>query len=81
MAYTYWELAVYLIIYSFIGWVIEVAAVTIREKKFCNRGFLSMPLCVAYGIIMDILIVSLIGIFIYIFIAPLCNQFARHKSQ
>lgn len=57
MEYTYWELAMYLIIYSFIGWGMEVAAVAIRERKFCNRGLLNMPFCFAHGIIMNILVV------------------------
>ena len=57
MEYTYWELAMYLIIYSFIGWVMEVAAVAIRERKFCNRGLLNMPFCIAHGITMEILVV------------------------
>lgn len=59
MEYTYWELAMYLIIYSFIGWIIEVAAVAVKERKFCNRGLLNLPFCIAYGITMDILVVLL----------------------
>lgn len=59
MEYTCWELAMYLIIYSFIGWVIEVAAVAVKERKFCNRGLLNLPFCIAYGITMDILVVLL----------------------
>ena len=37
------------IIYSFIGWCMEVANMMIRNKKFVNRGFLIGPLCPIYG--------------------------------
>lgn len=74
MEYTYWELAMCLIIYSFIGWIVEVALVAIKERKFCNRGLLNMPFCIAYGITMDILIVliptikSLLGIMLTVWV-------------
>lgn len=37
------------IIYSFIGWVIEVIATSKDTKKFVNRGFLIGPYCPIYG--------------------------------
>lgn len=37
------------IIYSFIGWVIEVIAISKDTKKFVNRGFLIGPYCPIYG--------------------------------
>ncbi len=37
------------IIYSFIGWCIEVVNVFIHERKFVNRGFLIGPYCPIYG--------------------------------
>ena len=39
----------YFIIYSFLGWLMEVCYVYIREKKFVNRGFLIGPICPIYG--------------------------------
>lgn len=36
-------------IYSFIGWVFESTYVSIKHKKFVNRGFISGPLCTVYG--------------------------------
>lgn len=59
MEYTYVDLLAYLLIYSFLGWVVEVAAIAIKEKRFCNRGFFNFPVCISYGVIMDILIVVL----------------------
>lgn len=37
------------IIYSFIGWVIEVIATSKDNKGFVNRGFLIGPYCPIYG--------------------------------
>ena len=39
----------YFLIYSFIGWLIEVLFVLIQEKKLINRGFLLGPICPIYG--------------------------------
>ena len=35
--------------YSVIGWITETIYVTIRSKKFVNRGFLLGPYCPIYG--------------------------------
>lgn len=56
MKYTIWELVAFLLVYSFLGWIIEVGVMAIKERKFCNRGFLNLPLCLSYGISLDILI-------------------------
>lgn len=37
------------IIYSFIGWCMEVALKLIESRKFVNRGFLIGPYCPIYG--------------------------------
>ena len=37
------------IIYSFLGWVVEVINCSIVEKKLVNRGFLISPICPIYG--------------------------------
>ena len=37
------------IIYSIIGWIIEICDVYIQNKKFVNRGFLIGPYCPIYG--------------------------------
>ncbi len=37
------------IIYSFIGWLMEVVGKLIEKKKFINRGFLIGPYCPIYG--------------------------------
>ena len=38
------------IIYSFIGWVVDVCDVLIVDKKLVNRGFLIGPICPIYGV-------------------------------
>ena len=57
MTYTYLELLTYFIIYSFIGWLIEVSIIAIKDRRFRNRGFVNLPFCIMYGVMMDILIV------------------------
>lgn len=49
MEYTFFELAGFYFIYSFIGWCLEVCNAVIRKRKFINRGFVSGPLCPIYG--------------------------------
>lgn len=43
------ELLFLFLIYSFVGWVLEVIAVAIKEKRFVNRGISNGPLCIIYG--------------------------------
>lgn len=37
------------IIYSFLGWTMEVVCKLIKQKKFVDRGFLVGPICPIYG--------------------------------
>lgn len=57
MTYTFLELATYFILYSFLGWVLEVSIIAIKDRRFRNRGFVNLPFCIMYGVIMDILII------------------------
>ena len=36
-------------IYAFAGWVMETTTISIKNKKFVNRGFLIGPICPIYG--------------------------------
>ena len=56
MTYTGLELIAYFILYSFIGWVVEVGIIAIKDRRFRNRGFVNLPLCTMYGVMMDVLI-------------------------
>ena len=43
------EAVVYFFIYAFVGWVYETILVSVREKRWANRGFLMGPICPIYG--------------------------------
>lgn len=45
-----YEIFLMFIIYSLLGWIIEVANFLIVQKKFINRGFLIGPYCPIYGL-------------------------------
>lgn len=47
--YTFFELYAYFMIYSFLGWAMESAFVSITTKKRVNRGFVNGPMCPIYG--------------------------------
>lgn len=39
----------FFMVYSFLGWCVEVIYATIKSGEFLNRGFLNGPLCPIYG--------------------------------
>lgn len=43
------HLFLWFLFYSFAGWVYETILVSVRERRFVNRGFLNGPLCPIYG--------------------------------
>lgn len=49
MKYTGMEVLWLFLVYSFLGWVLETAAGTIKKKRFTNRGFTTGPFCGVYG--------------------------------
>lgn len=49
MTYTFYELLWFYLLYSFIGWCLEVCGAAISRRKFINRGFITLPLCPIYG--------------------------------
>ena len=50
MNYTITELLWLLLVYSFLGWLIETVVGTIKNRSFINRGFSTGPFCLVYGI-------------------------------
>ena len=44
-----YEVFAYFFVYSFLGWVAEVAFHAVTAGKFVNRGFLNGPVCPIYG--------------------------------
>lgn len=54
-------------VYSFLGWLWETAYVSLRKKKFVNRGFINGPLCTIYG---------MGAVSIYLILKPFGNHLA-----
>ena len=53
------DVALYLLIYSFLGWCFEVIYYAVTKRQFCNRGFLTLPFLLSYGVAFDLLILTL----------------------
>ena len=47
--YTLVDWLLFFYIYCFIGWCIESTFVSVKKKKFVNRGFSTGPFCLVYG--------------------------------
>ena len=47
---TFYEIFAYFLVYSFIGWVVEVAYHAVTLGRVVNRGFLNGPVCPVYGV-------------------------------
>lgn len=46
---TLYNIFYYFVIYSFLGWIFESTYVSIKNKKWINRGFLTGPFCPIYA--------------------------------
>lgn len=46
---SFYQLGWYFIVYSFIGWCVEVVYHAVSQGKILNRGFLNGPVCPVYG--------------------------------
>lgn len=57
--YGIWELLLYLLIYSFLGWSVGVAVTALKDRHFVNHGFLNLPLALSEGITAVILLLAL----------------------
>ena len=53
------DLAFYLLAYSFLGWLVEVTYYAVARRRFLNRGFTSLPLILSYGVTFDLLMIVL----------------------
>ncbi|MGN0477825.1 MAG: hypothetical protein ACI4GO_00175, partial [Hominenteromicrobium sp.] len=54
-----YEVLWYFVIYSFLGWCMEVVFCTVTTGKLVNRGFLNGPVCPIYGFGMVIVLLVL----------------------
>lgn len=57
--YSLSELVFCVLLYSFLGWGVEVVTVAVRQRHFENRGFLNLPLSLPVGITMTVLAAAL----------------------
>ncbi len=62
--YTSFDIFYYFVIFSFLGWILELGYTYYHEKKFANRGFLHGPFCPIYGfaIILIFVIASVLNL-------------------
>lgn len=63
MSLTPYDICCFFLIYSFLGWVIEVVFHVVVGGQIINRGFLNGPICPVYGfgMICVLLIYNLVG--------------------
>lgn len=54
-----YDMLLYYLLYSFLGWCTEVVYATLKTGKFVNRGFLNGPVCPIYGTGMAICVLLL----------------------
>ncbi len=63
MSLTFYDICTFFIVYSFVGWIVEVVFHVVVGGKIINRGFLNGPVCPVYGfgMISVLLIYNLVG--------------------
>ncbi|MBS5216122.1 MAG: putative ABC transporter permease [Clostridiales bacterium] len=66
MNHSIYQLLWYFLLYSFVGWCLEIVYAAVRKKRFVNRGILNGPLCPVYGLGM---------VFSFIFFRSLTENF------
>lgn len=59
MRYNLYDLMLFFIVYSFLGWCIEVIYHSVTKGIFVNRGFLNGPVCPIYGVGFTVVIICL----------------------
>ena len=91
ISYTYLDLVWYLLIYSLIGWCIEVCIYAVTNRQFINRGLLNIPFSLPYGLTSVALMLVLptldgyiaqflMAAAVYRLVRSLCDHFVRRVS-
>lgn len=83
------ELVFYLLLYSFLGWAVEAAFYAVTRRRFCNRGFASLPFMPSYGITFVLLILVLptvgsnhvVGYLITLVVSAVVENMSSHFTQ
>lgn len=87
----YPDLVWYLMIYSLIGWTLEVCIYAVTNHRFVNRGLLNLPFSLPYGLTSAALTLVmptldsgisrfLMALLVYRLVRSLCNHFVRRVS-
>ena len=45
----FYNFALWFLVYSVMGWVVETIYISYCNKKYINRGFIHGPICPIYG--------------------------------
>ena len=89
--YTYLDLCWYLMVYSLLGWAIEVCISAVTSRQFVNRGLLNLPVSLPYGLTSAALMLVLptlkntiaqllMTMAVYRLVRNLCDHFVRRVS-
>ena len=93
ISYTPFELLIYLFLYAFLSWVVEVAVFSVRDRRFVNRGFLNLPLNMTSGFSLLVLIQVLptlghnyllqyaLCLLVYKMVHGFADQFVRNRRR
>lgn len=71
----FYNFALWFLVYSVMGWVVETIYISYCNKKFINRGFIHGPICPIYGfggIFVHTALKSFAGNYVTIFILGSC---------
>ena len=89
--YSILDLVWYVMVYSIIGWTMEVCVYAVTTHRFVNRGLLNLPFSIPYGLVSAVLMVVLptlpglpvqflMTLAISCLIRVLCDHFVRRVS-
>ena len=91
--YSLFDFWLYLLLYSFLGWGIEVCCIAVKYRHFVNKGLLNLPFNLPYGITAAVVMITLptlhhnyvlqyVLIFMIFWIVwSLCDQFVKGVSH
>ena len=87
------RIVLYLFIYAFLGWAVEAALFSIRDRRFINRGFLNLPFNLPLGLSAAILMTTLptlkhnqllkyiLCLLVYRIVHRFAEQFVRNRRH